>query len=85
MGVILMTGYSEVNTAVEAVRLGADVFLKKPFDLGELLLRIEELMKKRQLKKEHHTLKNKVIADGHSELLMGQCASIRKIRETATL
>lgn len=85
MGIILMTGYSEVNTAVEAVRLGADDFLKKPFDLGELLLRIEELMKKRQLKQEHLTLKKKVAADIGSELLMGQCASICKIRETAKL
>ncbi|MBL4760268.1 MAG: sigma-54-dependent Fis family transcriptional regulator [Mariprofundaceae bacterium] len=85
MGIILMTGYSEVNTAVEAVRLGADDFLKKPFDLGELLLRIEELMKKRQLKQEHQTLKKKVAADNSSELLMGQCASICKIRETAKL
>lgn len=85
MGIILMTGYSEVNTAVEAVRLGADDFLKKPFDLGELLLRIEELMKKRQLKQEHSTLKKKVAADSSAELLMGQCASICKIRETAKL
>jgi len=85
MGIILMTGYSEVNTAVEAVRLGADDFLKKPFDLGELLLRIEELMKKRQLKQEHHSLQKKVAADHSSELLMGQCASICKIRETAKL
>jgi len=85
MGVILMTGYSEVNTAVEAVRLGADDFLKKPFDLGELLLRIEELMKKRQLKQEHQTLQKKVAADSRPEILMGQCASICKIRETAKL
>jgi len=85
MGIILMTGFSEVNTAVEAVRLGADDFLKKPFDLGELLLRIEELMKKRKLKQEHSTLKKKVAADSSAELLMGQCASICKIRETAKL
>ncbi|MDQ6967684.1 MAG: sigma-54 dependent transcriptional regulator [Mariprofundaceae bacterium] len=85
MGIILMTGYSEVNTAVEAVRLGADDFLKKPFDLGELLLRIEELMKKRQFKQEHQTLKKRVAADRSSELLMGQSASICKIRETAKL
>jgi len=85
MGIILMTGYSEVNTAVEAVRLGADDFLKKPFDLGELLLRIEELMKKRQLKQEHHSLQKRVAADSSPELLMGQCASICKIRETAKL
>jgi len=85
MGIILMTGYSEVNTAVDAVRLGADDFLKKPFDLGELLLRIEELIKKRQLKQEHQTLKKKVAADSNAELLMGQCVSICKIRETAKL
>jgi len=85
MGIILMTGYSEVNNAVEAVRLGADDFLKKPFDLDELLIRIEELMKKRQMKQEHSSLQKKVAADTSSELLMGQCPSICKIRETAKL
>jgi len=85
MGIVLMTGYAEVNTAVEAVRLGADDFLKKPFDLGELLLRFEEVLKKRAEKKAHQLLKQKVQADDSSRSLIGQCPNICKLREVARL
>ena len=33
MGIIIMTGYAEVDTAIDAVRLGANDVLKKPFVL----------------------------------------------------
>ncbi len=85
MGMILMTGHAEVETAVEAVRLGADDFLKKPFALDELALRVEELLKKRKLKQEHQLLKQKVAADSSAEMLLGQSPSICKIRETVKL
>jgi len=85
MGIILMTGYSEVNTAVEAVRLGADDFLKKPFDLDEMLLRVEEVLKKREFKQEHQALKQKVAADSSAQMLIGQCPAICQVRETAKL
>jgi len=85
MGIVLMTGYAEVDTAVEAVRLGADDFLKKPFDLGELLLRLEKVLKKRSDSKAHALLKQKVKADGSSHALIGQCPNICKLREVARL
>ena len=85
MGIILMTGYSEVDSAVEAVRLGADDFLKKPFDPSELLLRIEKVLKKRALAKEHALLKQQVHAASGGRALIGQCAAIGKLRDVARL
>ncbi|MDQ6973663.1 MAG: sigma-54 dependent transcriptional regulator, partial [Mariprofundaceae bacterium] len=85
MGIVLMTGYSEVNTVVEAVRLGADDFLKKPFDLDELLLRLEKVLKKRAESAEHHLLKQKVKAEHSSRSLIGHCPNICKLREVARL
>jgi two-component system NtrC family response regulator len=35
--VIIMTGYSTVKTAIEAIRLGADDYIEKPFDDIEIL------------------------------------------------
>lgn len=40
--VIMLTGYAEVGSAVEAFRLGAIHFLRKPFKQGELVSAIEE-------------------------------------------
>lgn len=36
--VILMTGYSEVNTAVKAIKMGASDYISKPFNPEEVLL-----------------------------------------------
>ncbi len=85
MGIILMTGYAEVDTAVEAIRLGADDFLKKPFDVDELLVRVEELLKKIRLKQDHSALQKKLAASDNERLLIGQSKSMQKLRETAVL
>jgi len=85
MGIIIMTGYAEVDTAVDAVRLGANDFLKKPFDFDELLVRIGELMKNRQLKKDNHSLRAQIRHQHPHDGLSGQCESIRKLQETIKL
>ncbi len=38
--VVIITGYGEIETVVEAMRLGADDFLLKPCDIEELLRRL---------------------------------------------
>lgn len=43
--VILMTGYSEVNTAVKAIKNGAADYISKPFNPDEVLLVISNALK----------------------------------------
>ncbi|MDX8392640.1 MAG: sigma-54 dependent transcriptional regulator [Mariprofundaceae bacterium] len=85
MGVIMMTGYAEVDTAVDAVRLGADDFLKKPFDMDEMLVRIDELLKKRDLKTDNKELTKQVKASQAKHTLIGQSAAIVKVRDMVNL
>ncbi|MDQ6972734.1 MAG: sigma-54 dependent transcriptional regulator, partial [Mariprofundaceae bacterium] len=85
MGVIMMTGYAEVDTAVDAIRLGADDFLKKPFDMDELLVRIEELFKKRELKINNKELSKQVQASQAKHTLIGQSSPVVKIRDMISL
>ena len=40
--VIMMTAYSTVNNAVEAMRLGAYDYINKPFNMDELVMTIEK-------------------------------------------
>lgn len=42
--VIILTGYADVNTIVDAVRLNVDDFILKPCDNEELLFRVERCM-----------------------------------------
>ena len=47
--VILMTGYSTSERAMEALEHGAFAFIKKPFDATELLERVKQALWKRKL------------------------------------
>ena len=41
--VIIITGYTNIDDAIEALRLGANDFIKKPFDMDELSARLRVL------------------------------------------
>ena len=58
--VLVMTGYSSVENAVEAMKLGATDFIKKPFDFEELRLIIERTIKSIKLKNENNLLKKRL-------------------------
>jgi DNA-binding NtrC family response regulator len=45
---IIVTGYPSLKNAVEAVNKGADGYVLKPFDAGELLAMIEEHLKRQR-------------------------------------
>jgi len=53
---IIMTGDTTMESAVEAIRRGASDYLKKPFEPNELLIRVENIFKQKQLKAEHHRI-----------------------------
>ncbi len=49
IAVIILTGYGDLTSAIEALRLGADDYLLKPCDLNELLFRIRKCFEKQSL------------------------------------
>ena len=55
--VILMTGYGNIQSAVEAIRKGAYDYLPKPFQIDELLLRVEKGIEEQQLRTENRQLR----------------------------
>ena len=58
--VIMITGYGSVETAVEAIRLGAFDFLTKPLIDEELDLAIERALNQRELREENDRLKRQL-------------------------
>jgi len=48
IGVIILTGYGDLTSAIEALRLGADDYLLKPCQFEELILRIERCLEKQE-------------------------------------
>ena len=55
--VILITAFASQQTAIEAMRLGAYDYLIKPFEMDELVLRVDRIMQHRQLEKDFQKLK----------------------------
>ena len=51
IAVILLTGFGDMDTAIDALRLGADDFLRKPCEVDELCWRIGNCLKKQELQR----------------------------------
>jgi len=48
VGAIILTGYGDMSSAIDALRLGADDYLLKPCNADELLLRTARCLEKRE-------------------------------------
>jgi DNA-binding NtrC family response regulator len=58
MAVCLITGYADLDSAIDALRLGADDYLVKPCDMQELSLRVQRALKKEELQKKVRYFEN---------------------------
>ena len=64
--VILLTAYATVPTAVEAMRLGALDYLRKPFDVEEVLFKIANAFQRRAVQVERDALSARLRQAGNS-------------------
>ena len=58
MPVVLMTAFAAVNTAVEAMKLGAYDYIQKPFDGDEIKLLVERTLEHSRLVRENQALRS---------------------------
>jgi DNA-binding NtrC family response regulator len=85
--VLVMTGYSSVENAVEAMKSGANDFIKKPFDFEELQLLLDRTMEAVRLKQENKYLKARLQDNrddnygmiGNSEVMIKLYKTISKV------
>ena len=73
---ILLTGHGNVDTAVEAMKIGAYDFILKPPDLNRLLNAVRHALETKELVTENKILKNK-IAKKHT--IIGESKEIDEI------
>jgi DNA-binding NtrC family response regulator len=79
---IIMTGFGTVDTAVEAMKLGAVDFVQKPFFRDELLMRVHGAAERRQLARQVDLLQRHIRAGGPMDALLGESAVMKQVKET---
>jgi two-component system response regulator HydG len=78
---IIMTGFGTVDTAVEAMKLGAVDFVQKPFFRDELLMRVRSATDRRQLARQVDLLQRQMQPAGSLDALVGQSAAMHRVKE----
>ena len=80
--VIMMTAFSTVDNAIEALRLGAADFIKKPYDMDELLVLIEKTLNHHKLETENLLLKRQLSDEQHRYGMLGKSEPMQKVYST---
>ena len=83
--VMLVTGYGSIESAVEAMRVGADDYLTKPVDLYELRRRVANLMEKEQLREEVTELRTLLDKRFGFESIIGHSEAMERLFERMRL
>lgn len=77
--VIVMTGFGNIQSAVEAMRKGAYDYLPKPFQLDELVVRVEKGLEEQQIRSENRMLRGELQNKYHFSNLVGNSAAMQNI------
>ncbi|MGC9327635.1 MAG: sigma-54 dependent transcriptional regulator, partial [Candidatus Hinthialibacter sp.] len=79
--VIMLTAHSTVENAVEAMKLGAADYIKKPFDVEELKIVIEKTLGVADLKYENYRLREEIGLKYGIDHIIGKHPKMREIFE----
>jgi two-component system response regulator HydG len=78
---IIMTGFGTVETAVEAMKLGAVDFVQKPFFRDELLMRVRSAADRRQLARQVDLLQRQIQPHASIEALVGESRGMLRVKD----
>jgi two-component system NtrC family response regulator len=76
---IVITAHGTIETAVEAMRLGAHDYIAKPVDLGTLRLQVRNAFEHHRLLDENRRLRERLAAQGEVPEMIGQSPAIREV------
>ncbi len=77
--VIMVTGLSQIHTAVQAMKLGAFDYISKPFEPDELRLVVQRALDHRRLLQENLNLKNEVSSKYRFENIVGSSPQMQAV------
>jgi len=75
--VVVISGHGTIETAVKAVRLGAQDFVEKPLSLEKTLLAVRNALQRRRLESEVRVLKQQL---DERYVMVGESPALRRLR-----
>jgi len=82
MPILMLTAHASVETAVEAMKLGAFDYIRKPFDVEELKATIGRALSVVELRQEVAELRQEVGSRFALDRIVGQDAKVQRVCET---
>ena len=77
--VVMMTAYATIESAIEAMRLGAFDYLQKPFEVDELLVVVRRALEHGQLRLQHGYLLSEVENDFSHYGFVGRSSRVQQL------
>jgi DNA-binding NtrC family response regulator len=77
--IIVITAHGTVETAVEAMRLGAHDYIAKPVDLKMVRLQVAKALEHRRLREENHRLRDCLSAQGQFPDIIHRSAAMQPV------
>jgi DNA-binding NtrC family response regulator len=77
--VVIMTAYGTVDTAVEAMKLGAYDYITKPFKMSKVKRLIERILERERLVHENITLRRQLSRNAPFENIVGTSSAMQEL------
>jgi two-component system, NtrC family, response regulator AtoC len=81
--ILMMTAHATVESAIEAMKLGALDYLQKPFDIDELLVVVRRALEHQRLRTEHRYLISERDAEFNHYGIVGRSRRMEEVIRTA--
>ncbi|MGB9627325.1 MAG: sigma-54-dependent transcriptional regulator [Thermodesulfobacteriota bacterium] len=79
--IIMMSAYGTIDTAIEAMKLGAYDYISKPFKTDEIILTLRKAEEREQLRRENQLLRREVQREYSFENIVSKNAKMKEIFE----
>ena len=83
--ILMMTAHATVDSAIEAMKLGAFDYLQKPFDVDELLVVVRRALEHQRLRTQHRYLLNEQREAFNQYGIVARSARMQEVIRTAEL
>lgn len=81
MEILMLTGHGTIETAIEAMKLGAHDYLTKPYHLSELEVIIDKAYETKRLREKNQNMKQLFATQTASLDIIGESAAIERVKQ----